>query len=82
MKAYDFDGTLYRGDSSIDFYLFCLKNNPRILKYLPLTIIQFLLYRFGRCSKKEFKQCFFVFYYLWKIHNKRFATFGLFIPQN
>lgn len=61
MKAYDFDGTLYRGDSSIDFYLFCLKNNPRILKYLPLTIVQFLLYRFGRCSKKEFKQCFFRF---------------------
>ncbi len=31
MNVYDFDGTIYSGDSTIDFYLFCLRKQPEIL---------------------------------------------------
>ena len=26
MNVYDFDGTIYNGDSTIDFYLYCIKH--------------------------------------------------------
>ena len=31
--AYDFDGTIYDGDSSVDFYKFCFKKKKSISKY-------------------------------------------------
>ena len=27
LNVFDFDNTIYDGDSSIDFYIFCLKRN-------------------------------------------------------
>ena len=35
MNVYDFDGTIYDGDSTLDFWYFCLKKHPQILLYLP-----------------------------------------------
>ena len=35
--AYDFDGTIYDGDSSVDFYKFCFKKKKSISKYLFST---------------------------------------------
>lgn len=29
-NVYDFDGTIYRGDSSVDFYLFCRRRYPKV----------------------------------------------------
>ena len=37
MDVYDFDGTLYRGDSTRDFLLFCLRRHPRLARTLPRT---------------------------------------------
>ena len=37
MDVYDFDGTLYRGDSTVDFFLHCLRAYPRIAITLPRT---------------------------------------------
>ena len=34
MNVYDFDGTIYDGDSSVDFFRFCLKKY-KILRCLP-----------------------------------------------
>ena len=31
MNVYDFDGTVYAGDSTVDFYFFCLIVNNCIL---------------------------------------------------
>ena len=61
MNVYDFDGTIYDGDSSIDFYLFCLKKNPKILRYLLEQIKAATLYKFNKISKTEMKEKFFVF---------------------
>ena len=41
VNLYDFDKTIYDGDSTIDFYLFCLKKKLSIIQYLPLFIILF-----------------------------------------
>ena len=32
---YDFDKTVFNGESGSEFWLFCLKRHPRIIKYLP-----------------------------------------------
>ena len=61
INAYDFDKTIYDGDSSIDFYFFCLKRNKRILLCLPVQILGFLLYIFKIKNKTYFKEKAFSF---------------------
>ena len=45
MKVFDFDNTIYDGESSIDFFLFCLTKKPSLIKYLPLVIKMAILYK-------------------------------------
>ena len=59
LKVYDFDKTIYKGDSSIDFFLFMLKKYPISFFILPITIIYFILYKFKIISKIKFKEKFF-----------------------
>ena len=61
VNIYDFDGTIYDGDSSIDFYLFCLKRNFKILLCLPLQFFSFVLFKLGIIDRKKFKEKFFYF---------------------
>ena len=61
MNVYDFDGTIYRGDSSLRFYLFCLRHRPSLLGYLPEQILGILLYKLGCQTKTEMKSHFFSF---------------------
>ena len=35
MNVYDFDNTIYDGDSSVDLYFFCLRRFPYVLTALP-----------------------------------------------
>ena len=37
MDVYDFDGTLYRGDSTADFFKWCMRRHPSIALTLPRT---------------------------------------------
>ena len=61
MNVYDFDKTIYAGDSTVDFYLFCVKKNPRLLQCLPRQGMAMIQYYCGRIPKKQFKQEFFCF---------------------
>lgn len=61
MNVYDFDKTIYNGDSSLDFYFYCLKKYPRICFYIPTQIYGFLLYLVGIYRKVEFKEKFYTF---------------------
>ena len=36
IDVYDFDGTIYDGDSTVDFWLYCLRRKPALLRFLPL----------------------------------------------
>lgn len=61
MNVYDFDKTLYPGDSTVDFYLFCLKKKPSLLQFLPKQITGVVRYKFKKCDKTAMKQAFFCF---------------------
>lgn len=61
MNVYDFDGTIYKGDSSLDFFIFCIKKQPLLLRYLPVQIGGILGYVIGLYDKARMKQSFFSF---------------------
>ena len=61
IDVFDFDKTLYLRDSTVDFYLFCLKKKKSILKYLPKQFWGFLLYKLKIKPKEYFKERFFSF---------------------
>lgn len=61
MNVYDFDGTIYRGDSSIDFYVFCLLRYPWLVICIPYQISMILAYKLHLCSKEQEKSAFFSF---------------------
>ncbi len=58
---YDFDKTIYAGDSSIDFFKFCLRKNFKIIKYLPKITFCLLLNHLKIINTKSFKEQFFSF---------------------
>ena len=45
MNAYDFDDTIYNGESIVDFFIFCLKKDWWLLKFFPLVIFRFMEYK-------------------------------------
>lgn len=59
--AYDFDGTIYDGDSSIDFYIFCLVRRPYIIILWPLQALFALLYILNFIDKTKMKRVFFLY---------------------
>ncbi len=61
MNVYDFDGTIYDGDSSVDFYRYCLKKHPAIIVCLPWQIFSAILYKLKIITKIQFKEYFFGF---------------------
>lgn len=61
MNVYDFDKTIYSDDSTVDFFLFCLKSRKRTLLSLPKTGLYGLAYVLHFCDKTTFKQAFFGF---------------------
>lgn len=62
MFAYDFDETIYDGDSTRDFYFYCLKKHPGILLDLPAQSWHFAFFALGLRSKTAFKEKFYRFF--------------------
>ena len=62
MNVYDFDKTIYKRDSSLEFYKFTLRKKP-ILFFMcfPKQAMAVLLYKMGMISKKHMKENFFSF---------------------
>lgn len=59
MNVYDFDKTIYDGDSSIDFCLFCYRVRKKTIIYFPRQVIAYLLYKMNVISKIQAKEAFF-----------------------
>ena len=38
MNVYDFDNTIYDGESFIDLFIFLFKKDPSLVKYIPDVI--------------------------------------------
>ena len=59
IDVYDFDGTLYDGDSTADYVLFCLRRHPALLLSLPPVMWQALRALAGRGSLTQMKSALF-----------------------
>lgn len=62
MNVYDFDKTIYDGDSTADFYLFSLRRHPKMMLLAPSLLAAVTRYYvFKRGSKTQFKQVMYRF---------------------
>jgi phosphatidylglycerophosphatase C len=61
-NVYDFDNTIYRGNSGPEFFLFCLLRYPKLIKYVPINGIGLLKYKFtkGDISNSGIEYCEFL----------------------
>lgn len=60
-NVYDFDGTIYDGDSTVDFHRFCRIRYPRVLLDLFGSGFYYLGMALGVCSKTRAKERFYRF---------------------
>ena len=61
MNVYDFDGTIYEGDSSVDFVLHCYRRQPRLMAYAPRQLLSALKHVIGSIDTTHTKEDFFSF---------------------
>lgn len=45
MNAYDFDNTIYDGESMYDFFFLCLSKDIRLFRYIPEVIYRLIQYK-------------------------------------
>lgn len=53
MNVYDFDNTIYDGESVVDFYLFVLKRNPELITVFPKMIYMLIRYKMCLITEEE-----------------------------
>lgn len=62
MNVYDFDKTIYNGDSTADFYLYSLRKHPKILLLVPSVIFAAVKYYvFKKGNKTQMKETIYKF---------------------
>ena len=61
LNVFDFDKTIYDGDSSIDIYIYLLKRNILLIRYLPIQLFGLIVYCLKIKPKEYFKQKYFSF---------------------
>lgn len=53
MKAFDFDNTIYCGESSLDFSLYMIRTHKKILLYLPVIMANAIRYKLCLVDKEK-----------------------------
>ena len=61
MNVYDFDKTIYHGDSTVNFYKYCIRKKPSVLKYIPRQLWAFFMYFIKAYDKTTMKEKFYCF---------------------
>ena len=54
MNVYDFDNTIYNGESCFDLFLFYIRKDPGLLRLLPKVLIAFAKYKRGKVTADAF----------------------------
>lgn len=68
MNVYDFDGTIYGGDSPTNFFMFLLKKKKhiKVLRYFPSFLIDGWKYATKSIDKTKLKETFYRFLNVYK----------------
>lgn len=53
MRVFDFDNTIYNGESSFDFFCFCLVKRKKLCIFLPLVFYNLILYKLNLLNEKK-----------------------------
>lgn len=53
LNVYDFDNTIYDGESIFDFFIFLLKKKPGLILHMPVVIKALLGYKLCRITEEE-----------------------------
>ncbi|MGN0515325.1 MAG: haloacid dehalogenase-like hydrolase [Lachnospiraceae bacterium] len=61
MNVFDFDKTIYDGDSTIDFYFYCIRKHPVLVFCLPYQVWCLIKYKIKIIDKTKFKEEFYCF---------------------
>lgn len=62
MNVYDFDNTIFEGDSTYRFFRFCLRRHPKVMLYLPrIGFAALRYYAFHIGTKTRFKERMYSF---------------------
>ncbi|MCL2811748.1 MAG: HAD-IB family phosphatase [Clostridia bacterium] len=61
IDIYDFDGTIFRGDSTRAFWLYCLRKKPALVKFLPRQIAALFMMACKRWDLTRGKGAFLCF---------------------
>jgi len=71
MNVYDFDGTIYNGESIFDFYLFTVRRQPKLIKYIYIVVKTLIRYKMCRVSEEELLRLAqkYAGQYLQELHN-------------
>lgn len=88
MNCYDFDKTIYKGDSTTRFVLFLFNRHPKTICLLPGIALAGIQLLFGKRTLTEFKQSLFKVFRLipdiygevdafWKINGNRIKKWYL-----
>lgn len=56
MRVFDFDNTLYSGESVLDFYFFSLRYNPKAVKLLFTVMKYALKYKAGKMTLEQLEK--------------------------
>ena len=56
MRAFDFDNTIYNGESVFHFYLFSIKYNPKVAKYIPVVFYNLVKYKLGKTTMQDLEE--------------------------
>ncbi len=55
MNVYDFDNTIYDGESLFDFFLFCLKKEIHLIRFVPQAIWILTLYKLNKLDLNKLR---------------------------
>ena len=53
MKVFDFDSTIYRGESPVDFTFYMIRHNRKIIRYVPTILITLAGYKMHLIKKEK-----------------------------
>ena len=56
MRVFDFDGTIYDGESLFDLYLFSVRYEPRVLRYIAPVLGCGIRYKIGRAELSQMER--------------------------